>query len=151
MAVYYRLYQNKRKGSSTINMWYARAQKVGDVKLDTLADRIQRNCTAKRSDVLAVLAELVEVMGDELRAGKRVILDGFGSFKIGISSRPAQEPKTFSVTKNVKGVHVLFQPELHIDRNHNRTRTFLSGVKLQELADYTDPYTGPDGQQKTNP
>jgi hypothetical protein len=32
--------------------------------LSALAERIQRNCTAKKSDVLAVLTELVEVMQD---------------------------------------------------------------------------------------
>ena len=105
----YKLYQDNRKNSTTRGQWYARAAVMGVTDLETLAARIQRNCTAKKSDVMAVLTELVEVMQDELQEGRRVKLDGFGSFKIGISTTGAESPKLFTPTKNVKGVHVLFQ------------------------------------------
>ena len=41
---------------------------------------LQRNCTVKKADILAVLDELVETMRDQLQDSKRVKLDGFGSF-----------------------------------------------------------------------
>ncbi|MBR7049623.1 MAG: HU family DNA-binding protein, partial [Prevotella sp.] len=83
----YKLYQDNRKNSTTRGQWYGRAAVMGTTNLETLAARIQRNCTAKKSDVLAVLTELVEVMQDELQEGRRVKLDGFGSFKIGLSTK----------------------------------------------------------------
>lgn len=49
---------------------------------DMLAEKMQRNCSVKRSDVKAVLTELVEIMNDEQHAFHRVKLEGLGSFKI---------------------------------------------------------------------
>lgn len=138
MAVYYRMYQNKRKGEQ-YGYWYARASQPQSVGLDAIAESIQRNCTVKRSDVKAVLTELVEVMTEELQAGNRVKLDGFGSFKIGIRCRGEKLLKDFSVANNVRSVHVLFQPETHVGADKTRVRTFLSGLVVKELPDYTAP------------
>ena len=135
----YKLYQDNRKNSTTRGQWYARAAVMGVTDLETLAARIQRNCTAKKSDVMAVLTELVEVMQDELQEGRRVKLDGFGSFKIGISTTGAESPKLFTPTKNVKGVHVLFQPEVKTSADGTRVKTFLTGVKVAEYGEYDKP------------
>lgn len=132
MAVFYRLYQNNNENFVNKGKWYARATMTETVDMDKLADRIQRNCTAKKSDVRAVLTELVEVMQDELQASHRVKLNGFGSFKIGIRSSAADSVKDFNVTKNVKGLHVIFQPETKISADKTRTRTFLTGCSVQE-------------------
>lgn len=137
MAVFYKLYQSQQKNSAYKGQWYARAAIVGETTIDDLADRIQQNCTCKKSDVLAVLTELVEAMTTDLQNGKRVVLKGFGAFKIGISSAPAAEKNKFSVSENIKGLHVLFQPEVKIDRsNRKRTKTFLAGTTVKELSVY---------------
>lgn len=132
MAVLYKLYQNNRKNSSTRGQWYARATMTNDVTLEKLASIIQRNCSMKKSDVLAVLTELVEVMQDELQASHRVKLDGFGAFKIGIQSKASDTVKDFNAAKHVKGLRVIFQPETKISADKTRTRTFLTGCTVQE-------------------
>jgi len=132
MAVRYKIYQNTRKNSSTEGKWYARAVAQGVVGTSELAAVMQENCTVKESDIKAVLTELVSVMKTNLQNGMRVKLDGFGSFKIGMSTIPAETAKDFSASKNVKSLHVIFQPEVHIDAAHNRTRTFLSGCSVKE-------------------
>jgi predicted histone-like DNA-binding protein len=134
----YKLYQNKNEKSSTKGMWYGRVAVTGVTNLQKLADRIQRNCTAKRSDVIAVLTELVEVMQDELQSGHKVKLDGFGSFKIGIRGTSAESVEKFKVMENVKGLRVNFQPEVHIDTNKKRTQMFLSGCKVMEMPKHTE-------------
>ena len=135
----YKLYQDNRKNSTTRGQWYGRAAVMGTTNLETLAARIQRNCTAKKSDVLAVLTELVEVMQDELQEGHRVKLDGFGSFKIGLSTKGAETAKAFTPTKNVKGVHVLFQPEVKTSADGTRVKTFLTGIQVAEYGEYDTP------------
>ena len=137
--VRYTLYQDNRKNSTTRGMWYGRAKMTGETGLNTLAQRIQRNCTVKRSDVMAVLTELVEVMQDELQAGHKVKLEGFGSFKIGLNTKGAETAKAFTPTKNVKGVHVLFQPEVKTSADGTRVKTFLSGVQVAEYDEYDKP------------
>ena len=109
MAVSYRLYQNNREGKFK-GMWYARASHNGTVDINKLADIMQANCTVKRSDILAVLSELVEVMTDQLQNSMRVKLNGFGAFKIGLKTIPAATAKEFNMN-NIKGMHVIFQPE----------------------------------------
>ena len=136
MAVRYKLYMNNRKNSPTKGKWYARAAVQNVVDLDALAKRIQANCTAKRADVMAVLSELVEVMTTELQNSNRVKLDGFGSFKIGLKSGPATSAKTFNAQKDIKGMRVLFQPEVHTNPATGRVRTFLTGCTVKEV----DPY-----------
>jgi predicted histone-like DNA-binding protein len=137
MSVKYKLYQDNRATSKFKGMWYARSVVTDVTDLNKLAERIERNCTAKKSDVLAVLTELVETMQDELQASHRVKLNGFGSFKMGLATSPAKTAKDFTATTNVKSLHVLFQPELKISTDGVRTKTFLSGVKVEETSTYT--------------
>jgi predicted histone-like DNA-binding protein len=98
-----------------------------------LAEIIQRNCTVKKSDVLAVLDELVETMRDQLQDSKRVKLDGFGSFKIGLKSKGARTARSFTVADHIEGMHIVFSPENTKDSAGNRTKQFLQGVKVEEL------------------
>lgn len=139
MAVLYKLYQNNRKNSSTRGQWYARATMTNDVTLEKLASIIQRNCSMKKSDVLAVLTELVEVMQDELQASHRVKIDGFGSFKIGLRSKGAESPKLFSASKHITGLRVNFLPEVKTSADKTRTKTFLTGCAVQEAGEYNVP------------
>jgi predicted histone-like DNA-binding protein len=132
MPVYYRLYKSKR-ADANIGKWMGRAVNTGVVATNDLAEIIQRNCTVKRSDVLAVLAELVEVMSDQLQNSKRVKLDNFGSFKLGIHSKPADTAADYNARKHVSGVHVLFMPETKVDTTGKRQKTFLNGVEVAEL------------------
>ena len=115
--------------------WFARAITVGTVDTDDLADIIQRNCSMKKSDVQAVLTELVEVMTDKLQESYAVKLDNFGTFKIGIKSTGALLPENFSVAKNIVGSHINFMPAYTVDvATGQRTKALLNGVKFSETA-----------------
>lgn len=133
MSVFYRLYQNNRLNSKTKDKWYARAVATETIDLYALATIMQQNCTVKKSDILAVLTELVEVMQQQLQSSKRVKINGLGSFKIGLKTQPADTAKDFNALKNVTGMRVLFQPEVSINKDKSRVRTFLHGCKVQEL------------------
>ena len=78
MSVLYRLHQDQSVGTKRSGKWYARMVPIGMIDTRGLAEIIQRNCTVKRSDVMAVLEELVDTMRDQLQDSKRVKLDGFG-------------------------------------------------------------------------
>ena len=153
MAVQYRLYQNNNSKSNQYRKWYGRAVMIDTVDTNKLAEQIEANCTVKRADVLAVISELVVVMKQALQDSKRVKLDGFGTFKLGLTTGPSDTAKEFSVAQNVKDVHVLFQPELRIDKNGKRTRTFLDGCKVTALPknDAIDDETaaGENGEEQT--
>ena len=97
-----------------------------------LATIMQRNCTLKKADIVAVISELIETMADQLQDSKRVKLNGFGSFKIGIRGEGADSAADFSTSKNIKGLHVLFQPEVKTDGSGLRQKTFITGCSVQE-------------------
>lgn len=139
MAVFYKLYQNNNKNFVNKGKWYARSVITETVDTNQLAARIQRNCTVKKSDVLAVLTELTEVMQDELQASHRVKLNGIGSFKIGISTGPADTAKDFQPAKHLKGLHVLFSPEMKKDASQMRTRALLNGCLVMEAPKNGEP------------
>ena len=133
MSVLYRLHQDQSVGTKRSGKWYARMVPIGMIDTRGLAEIIQRNCTVKRSDVMAVLEELVDTMRDQLQDSKRVKLDGFGSFKIGLNSKGARTAKSFTVADHIEGMHVVFTPERTHDSAGNRVKQFLQGVKVEEL------------------
>ena len=134
MAVLYRLSQNKMSSSKAYGKWFAQAVMTGTIDTDALAEIMQRNCTVKKSDILAVISELIETMQDQLQNSKRIKLNGFGAFKLGIENAAggAATAAEFSASKNIKGLHVLFQPEVKTDSNGQRQKTFISGCTVQE-------------------
>lgn len=135
MAVNYRLYQETREGNFK-GKWYARACHNGTVDTAQLADIMQANCTVKRSDIMAVITELVEVMTTQLQNSMRVKLDGFGSFKIGLHTIPADSAKEFGAA-NIKSMHVIFQPEATRQAGQKSyDRAFLKKAKVREANFY---------------
>jgi predicted histone-like DNA-binding protein len=133
MSVFYRLHQDQSTGTKRSGKWYARAVPTDVINTRQLAEIVQRNCTVKKSDVMAVIEELVEVMKDQMQDSKRVKLDGFGSFKIGVQSKGAQTAAKFSVAEHIKGLRVVFMPERTTDSGGNRVKQFLQGARVEEL------------------
>ena len=134
MAVLYRLSKNNNQYNAGYGQWYAQSVMTETVDTDKLATIMQRNCTVKKSDILAVITELIETMQDQLQNSKRVKLNGFGSFKIGIENARggADSADKFDDRKSIKALHVLFQPEVKTDSNGQRQKTFISGCSVQE-------------------
>lgn len=135
MALKFKIYKSNRTGK-TKDKYYARALHDETVDTNALAEIMQANCTVKSSDILAVLRELTETMTRELQSSKRVKLNGFGTFKLGISTTPADTADDFHANANISGVHVLFQPELTVDANGVRHLKLIDGVKMQEATVY---------------
>ncbi len=139
MAVKYKLYQNQRKGSSTQGMWYARASYDDSDKVTTneLCRQISHATTLTPTDVKACVASFLYYINENLRNGKKVKLDTFGQFKVGMKTSPAETPKDFKVSSNVKGLRVIFTPASSEDSTAtNRVKGLLEGVKVVEHGTY---------------
>jgi predicted histone-like DNA-binding protein len=139
MRLIYQKYQNKNEDSKAYGKWYARAVINENVGIDLLATKMQDNCTVKRADILAVLSELGPTMTDLLQDCKRVTIPYLGSFKLGISTTGADSPELFNVKKNVKNVHVIFQPVTHVSVTGVREKEMINGVRLVEDGEYDSP------------
>lgn len=142
MSVKYRLVQEKRKNAKNLGKWYARAVAVGMADTKVLAKNIGLRCTVTYPDILAVISSLVTEISLQLQEGKRVKLDGLGSFKIGLKTSAAETASTFTPATNIHGLHVLFSPEVTVDSsNHVRHNPLIEGIRVENLADYQDAGT----------
>lgn len=133
------MYQNENPNSTTYKQWYAIAVPNETITTDMMSELIQRNCSVKRSDVVAVLTELAEIFRDQLLAGNRVQIEGIGTFKVGISTAPAVTREEWNVTENIKNAYINFLPESVTEsRNGTRTRSSkaLKGIEYMELRGY---------------
>lgn len=131
MPLFYRVRRDNRVDSD--NLYFAVAVQTGMMDTAKLAEIIQRNCSMKKSDVLAVLTELVEVMKDSLQNSMTVKLDGFGTFKLGVKSIGAETEEKFTVTKNIVGLRCNFLAEGKKSADTGKVvRQFLGGCTLQK-------------------
>ncbi|MCI2088796.1 MAG: HU family DNA-binding protein [Prevotella sp.] len=143
MSVAYKLYQLNHKGNKSNGLWCARPCTSDTIDVNKLAEKIQSRCTVTLPDIVAVISALVDAMREGLQEGKRIYIDRFGTFKVGIHCIPAPTAKDFSVASNVKRLHVLFHPITTVD-NKKHMNSLLSGCKLKEMDAYDKP-TKTDG------
>ena len=126
-AIQYVTYQDNRKNGS--NLWYGRAIHPTTVDLDQISERIQQNCSMKKSDVMAVLVEMVETMNYELQNSNKVKIDGLGTFFISLKTSGAMSEDKFNANENVTGFRVKFLAEGK-KNNGKITRTFTNGLRV---------------------
>ena len=134
MSVKYRKVKNNRKGSKTQGKVYGRAVVSDTINTKKLCQNIRDRCTLTEPDVVAVVSALITEVSGQLALGNRVVLDGFGSFKVGLSSTPADSAKKFT-SANIKCLRVIFQPAIEMI-NGKRVKTLLKEVRVEELAEY---------------
>lgn len=134
MSVKYKKVINNRKNSATKGKVYGRAVVSNVVYTKEMAEKIGNRCTVTEPDILAVIAALGSEMASQLSQSNRVVLDGFGAFKVGITTKPADTAKKFTAN-NITGMRVIFQPAIEMS-NGKRIKTLLKGIKAEEMTEY---------------
>ena len=128
----YRLRQDNRRVSKYPGKWFAHAVNLRTVDTDEVARIIERNCSVKRSDVLAVITELGDVMRQLLSESHRVKLKGIGSFMTSITGTPCDHPVKYG-PKYIKGVKLNFKADKEMDFSDVRFEALpYNGVKIKE-------------------
>ena len=145
MSVKYRKVVNNRKNSKTKGKVYGRAVVDGVIDTKEIARKINKRCTLTEPDIIAVINALETEIGYGLSDGKRVVLDGFGSFKVGLTTTPADSAKKFT-SANIKSMHVIFLPATEMEQG-KRVKNMLRNVKAEEMTEYT----GLDNSKATDP
>lgn len=140
MSVKYRKVVNNRKNSKTEGKVYGRAVVDGVIDTKEIAGKISKRCTLTEPDIIAVINALETEIGYGLADGKRVVLEGFGSFKVGLTTTPADSAKKFT-SANIKGMHVIFLPATEMEQG-KRVKNMLRNVKAEEMTEYTGIVSG---------
>ena len=121
----YILKKQTRSFLPSAGMYVARACHDNVIDTEQIAAKIQENCTLKRSDVLAVLSELEDVLCNYLKDGSIVRLNHLGRLKLEIEGKPVASPEDFDPKKHIRNVRVHFVPE-----SRNGSQTLYEGIKF---------------------
>jgi len=111
MAVKYKVIERGQPGvaGGGDKKFYANAATNGELTLEKLTKRIEKNSTVGGADIRAVLYSLVEIMQDGLEEGSIVRLGDLGSLRVSI--RSAGESQEEDVTAHcIKGSKCIFTP-----------------------------------------
>lgn len=130
----FRKVKNNRKNSPTRGMIYGRAVVNSVVHTSAIAKKITERCTVTEPDILAVINALMTEISANIAEGNKVVLDEFGSFKLGIRTSPAENAKKFT-RANIKNMYVIYTPYTVMDHG-KRVKPMLSGIKMEEMTEY---------------
>ena len=130
----FRKVKNNRKNSPTRGMIYGRAVVNKVVHTRAIAKKITERCTVTEPDILAVINALMTEISANIADGNKVVLDEFGSFKLGIRTSPAVNAKKFT-SANIKNMYVIYTPYTFMDHG-KRVKPMLSGIKMEEMTEY---------------
>lgn len=130
----FRKVKNNRKNSPTKGMIYGRAVVNKVVHTRAIAKKITERCTVTEPDILAVINALMTEISANIADGNKVVLDEFGSFKLGIRTTPAESARKFTEA-NIKNKYIIYSPYSVMDQG-KRVKPMLSGIKMEELTEY---------------
>ena len=130
----FRKVKNNRKNSPTRGMIYGRAVVNRVVHTSAIAKKITERCTVTEPDILAVINALMTEISANIAEGNKLVLDEFGSFKLGIRTSPAVSAKKFT-SANIKNMYVIYSPYTVMDQG-KRVKPMLSGIKMEEMTEY---------------
>jgi predicted histone-like DNA-binding protein len=116
MAVKLKKLQRKSPLNAALSKWYLTQESAGSVGLQEIAKEIEGRSALSLGDVQSVLSNLMEVMPIFLKLGQSIKLDGFGSFRVTVSSDGTATADELNA-RHVKGVKLVFLPSVELKRN----------------------------------
>ena len=130
--IFYEVRQNKNEKSSVKNKWFAHSKSVETMNTRKLAKHISEHGSVYTTDVVfGVLEKFRSCLVEMLLESKRVKIDGLGTFFTTLENEPggAAKKEEFSVTKNLKALHIRFMPEQEQEMNVS-SREFIKKAEF---------------------
>ena len=130
MAIQFELYKTPRpKDEEGKEMYHARVVNFQHIDTDYLARQIQTATSLTEGDVKSVLESLSHFMGERLREGESVHLDGIGYFQIKLNSQePITSPKLKANQIKLKA-NISFKADIKLKKSVSVVHLERSKVK----------------------
>ena len=130
MAIQFELYKTPRpKDEEDKEVYHARVVNFQHIDTDYLAKEIQIATSLTEGDVKSVLESLSHFMGDRLREGQSVHLDGIGYFQIKLNSQePITSPKLKANQIKLKA-NISFKADIKLKKSVSVVHLERSKVK----------------------
>ena len=118
--IFYELRQNKNNLSKIFGKWFAHSKTIETLNTRKLAQHISEHGSIYTPDVVyGVLEKFRSCLIEMLLDSKRVKIDGLGTFFTTIENEKggAVSEEKFSVSSNLKALHIRFLPEQEQEMN----------------------------------
>jgi predicted histone-like DNA-binding protein len=116
MAVKLKKIQRKNPQNVALTKWYLSQEKAGTVRIVEIAKEIEGRSALSLGDVQSTLSNLVDVLPIFLKLGQTIKLEGFGSFRISVTSDGTATADELTA-HHVKGIKIVFLPSRELKRN----------------------------------
>ena len=125
--IFYELRQNKNSLSKIFGKWFAHSKTIEVLNTRKMAQHISEHGSIFTPDVVyGVLEKFRSCLIEMLLDSKRVKIDGLGTFFTTIENEKggAISADKFSVSSNLKALHIRFLPEQEQEMNISRREFF---------------------------
>jgi predicted histone-like DNA-binding protein len=109
MAVKLKKIQRRNPQNTALSKWYLTQEKAGTVRMGEIAKEIERRSALSLGDVQSTLSNMVEVLPIFLKLGQTIKLEGFGSFRVSVTSDGTATADELTA-HHIKGVKIVFLP-----------------------------------------
>jgi predicted histone-like DNA-binding protein len=106
--------------------WYASPKLTGTRDLKNLSKDLSEVSSLSAGDVQNVIANLIDQLPKWLMEGNSVKLDGFGTFRLSLSST-GEATKEEVTAASIKDIYVLFEPDGDIKERVKKTKVHPVG------------------------
>ena len=111
IMVFYKLTQNKQKGSVANGKWYARTAVIGRISWKELCRHIATHGSVYTEDVcVGVGMKILECVMEKLGEGYSVRFGDMGTFRLSLKSEGTESVSEFNAAHNIKGCYLRFLP-----------------------------------------
>ena len=115
MAIWLRKIKRFNPQNRSLWKWYLTQEKSGTVGIKDIAKEIEGRSALSLGDVQSVLSNMMEVLPTFLKLGQSVNLEGFGTFRVSVTSEGTATPEELNA-RHVNGVKLLFLPSADLKR-----------------------------------
>ena len=134
----YKLYQDKRDGSTTQGKWYARVAVDETVDLDGLAKHMAAHHSPYSEGLITgILKDMIACVRELALDGKAVKIPDLAIFSLGLKTKPADAPEEFTASGNVESIKLRSRATGVFTRSQLRL-----AAQVKEKDSYTSPDTG---------
>ena len=138
--ILYEVKQNKNSKSLAFGKWYGRVKALETLNTRKLAQHIAEHGSLYTSDVVfGVLEKFRSCLVEMLLNSKKVKIDGLGTFYTTVESSGAVSKEKYSVTTDVKALHIRFLPENISSREFLKKAEFISVDQLKPDPEEEEP------------
>lgn len=122
----YKLVMGTNPTIPSYGKYVAKAIHPTTISAESICEEIERNCSAKKSDVILVLTELQDVITRHLQDGDRVELPAIGTMKLEIASHTVASPTDFRINQHIRSINLHILPKCH-----HGTPEVYKGMRLE--------------------